>query len=116
MVDYHYWARDRLLDACVPLTSDQFTRDLSSSYPSVRDTLVHLYSADWGWHLLWQGQSPTDFPAADSFPDLASIRSAWQDQESTVRGFVANLDHRTIAGSGGCSCTWSTTPAITAAR
>jgi hypothetical protein len=30
VVDYHYWARDRLLEACAPLTSDQFTRDLSS--------------------------------------------------------------------------------------
>jgi uncharacterized damage-inducible protein DinB len=98
VVDYHYWARDRLLEACAPLTSDQFTRDLSSSFPSVRDTLVHLYTADWGWHLVWQGQSPTDPPAADSFPDLASVQSAWQDQESKVRSFVANLGEEGIGG------------------
>jgi uncharacterized damage-inducible protein DinB len=98
VVDYHYWARDRLLEACAPLTSDQFTRDLSSSFPSVRDTLVHLYAADWGWHLLWQGQSPTDFPAAGSFSDLESVRSAWQDEESKVRSFVANLGEENIAG------------------
>jgi uncharacterized damage-inducible protein DinB len=98
VVDYHYWARDRLLEACAPLTSDQFTRDLSSSFPSVRDTLVHLYTADWGWHLLWQGQSPIDPRAADSFPDLASVRSAWQDQERKVRSFVANLGEEGIGG------------------
>jgi len=98
VVDYHYWARDRLLEACVPLTFDQFTRDLSSSFPSVRDTLVHLYAADWGWHLVWQGQPPTDFPAAASFPDLASVRSAWQDEESKVRSFVANLGDEGIDG------------------
>ena len=98
LVDYHYWARDRLLEACVQLTSAQFTRDLSGSFSSVRDTLVHLYTADWAWHLLWQGQSPTDPPAADSFPDLASVRSAWQDQESKVRSFVTNLGEKGIGG------------------
>jgi uncharacterized damage-inducible protein DinB len=80
------------------LTADQFTRDLSSSFPSVRDTLVHLYTADWGWHLLWQGQPLTEPPAADSFPDLASVRIAWEDQESQVRGFVANLSEEGVGG------------------
>jgi len=96
VVDYHYWARDRLLEACAQLTSDQFTRDLSSSFPSVRDTLVHLYTAGWGWHLLWLGQSPTEPRAAESFPDLASVRSAWQDEESKVRSFAANLGEEGI--------------------
>jgi uncharacterized damage-inducible protein DinB len=98
LVDYHYWARDRLFEALNPLTSDQFTRDLSSSFPSVRDTLVHLYVADWGWYLLWQGQSLTDPPAADSFPDLESVRGAWQEQESKVRGFVKNLAEDDVGG------------------
>jgi len=98
LVDYHYWARDRLLEACAPLTPDQFTRDLSSSFPSVRDTLVHLYTADWGWHLLWQGQALTDPPVPETFPDLASLRRAWQGQESHVRTFVANLGEQGIGG------------------
>ena len=28
LLDYHYWARDRLLDALEPLTAEQFNRDL----------------------------------------------------------------------------------------
>ena len=31
LVDYHYWARDRLLAAVEPLSPEQFTRDLGSS-------------------------------------------------------------------------------------
>ena len=27
LLDYHYWARDLLLDAVTPLTAEQFTRD-----------------------------------------------------------------------------------------
>ena len=59
LVDYHYWARDRVLDAAESLTPEQFTRDLGSSFRSVRDTLTHLYSAERNWHSRWQGVSPT---------------------------------------------------------
>ena len=41
MLDYHYWARDRLLEVVEPLTPEQFTRDLGSSFKSIRDTLAH---------------------------------------------------------------------------
>jgi uncharacterized damage-inducible protein DinB len=98
MVDYHYWARDRMLEALVPLTIDQFTRDLSNSFPSIRDTIVHLYTADWGWHLLWQGKPLTAPPAAESFPDLAAVQYAWQAQESKLREFVENLGEEDVRG------------------
>ena len=68
LLDYHYWARDRLLDALEPLTADQFNRDLGSSFKSIRDTVAHIYAAEWAWHSRWQGQSPTALLPADSFP------------------------------------------------
>jgi hypothetical protein len=43
LLDYHYWARDRVLAALEPLTLEQYTRDLGSSFRSVRDTVrAHL--------------------------------------------------------------------------
>ncbi len=45
LLDFHYWARDRVLDAVGALTPEQFTRDMGSSFSSIRDTLVHLCSA-----------------------------------------------------------------------
>ena len=49
LVDYHYWARDRLLQAVEPLTPEQYTRDMGNSFRSVRDTVVHIYSGEWVW-------------------------------------------------------------------
>jgi len=37
LVDYHYWARDHVLDAAAPLAPEQFTRDMGSSFRSVHD-------------------------------------------------------------------------------
>lgn len=91
LLDYHYWGRDRILDAVAPLSPEQFTRDLGNSFPSVRDTLVHLYGADWIWRERWDGTSPDALPSSSGFPDVASITQAWLEEEQRVRGVVARL-------------------------
>ena len=96
MLDYHYWARDRLLDAAGNLTPEQYTRDLGSSFKSVRDTLVHTYSAEWAWHSRWRGVSPASHLKADDYPDVPTIRAQWADLERNVRGFLADLDEAGI--------------------
>ena len=88
LVDFHYWATKRALDAVEPLTPDQFTKDLGNSFVSVRDTLAHLYGADWIWCARWQGESPSALPEAQLFPDLASIRRAWDAHEPQVRAVL----------------------------
>ena len=55
LLDFHYWARDRMFDAIEPLTPEQFTRDLGNSFRSVRDTVAHIYAAEWIWYERWQG-------------------------------------------------------------
>jgi uncharacterized damage-inducible protein DinB len=91
LLDYHYWARDRVLDAATRLSPEQFTRDLGSSFPSVRDTLVHLYGAEWIWRERWDGNSPDALPGSSGFPDVASIRQAWLEEEHRVRGVMTRL-------------------------
>lgn len=92
LLDYHYWARDRVLDAVEPLTPDQFTRDLGSSFRSVRDTLAHIYSAEWVWFSRWRGHSPTVHVPPETFADVAAIRGAWSGHEAEMRAFLAGVD------------------------
>src|SRR2546428_10854391 len=89
MLDYHYWARDRLLDAVATLTPEQYTRDLGSSFKSIRETVTHIYAAEWAWYERWQGRSPTALLPADQFPDLAAVRPARGEHEVQKRGFGA---------------------------
>lgn len=91
LLDYHYWARDRLLEALDPLAPEQLSRDLGNSFRSIRDTLVHIYAAEWAWYSRWQGQSPTAMLPAERFPDVASVRREWQGLETNVRAFVDAL-------------------------
>lgn len=91
LLDFHYWARDRLLDAVERLTPAQFRRDLGSSFGSVRDTLVHLVSAEWAWCSRWQGASPSAHLTATDFETAGDIRRRWNEEEARVRTFVDRL-------------------------
>ena len=91
LLDYHYWARDIILDAINDVPREKFTRAVDSSFGSLRDTVAHIYAADWIWFQRWTGQTPTGLIAYDQFPDPTSIRTAWKDLESTTRQFVTNL-------------------------
>jgi uncharacterized damage-inducible protein DinB len=115
LLDFHYWALGRVLDAADQLTPEQFTRDLHSSFKSVRDTLAHLYSAEWAWHERWHGTSPTAHLSFERFPDVASLRQAWATHEEKMRGFVASLpsdeiarviEYRALNGSPGSAPIW----------
>ncbi len=91
LLDYHYWARDIILDAVTGMPDDQFTRPVESSFRSLRDTVAHIYAADLVWYLRWTGRGPTGLIAYDQFRDATSLRTAWKDLESDVRQFVGNL-------------------------
>src|SRR5687767_14896657 len=115
LIDYNYWARDRLLPAVDRLSPEQFTRDLGSSFRSVRDTLAHLHAAEWIWYRRWMGESPSALPPADRFPDAASVAAAWRDMEAQIRAYFSMLDDRALArvieykstaGVAGASVLW----------
>ncbi len=97
MLDYHYWARDRLLEALEGLSTEQYNKDLGSSFKSIRDTVVHIYAAEWAWCSRWHGTSPTALLSSDPYPDVPSIRRAWSENEARIRAFAEGLGESGIA-------------------
>jgi uncharacterized damage-inducible protein DinB len=115
LLDYHFWARDRMLAAAEALTPEQFTRDMGSSFRSVRDTLVHIYSAEWAWCSRWQGTSPAAHLPPEQFPDVGSLRQAWTEQETKMRAVLEELgepgiekviEYKLLNGTAGASVFW----------
>jgi uncharacterized damage-inducible protein DinB len=106
LLDFHYWARDRMLESVGALSVEQYERDMGNSFPSVRDTANHLFHAEWIWHARWIGESPT----ANDRPHVADrngLQRLWGEQEMKVRAFVAGLgtegihrvyEYKTLAG------------------
>jgi uncharacterized damage-inducible protein DinB len=72
---YDEWANALVLDAAARLTEEEFTRGLGNSFPSVRDTLVHLLFAEWVWLRRWRGESPRVVLDPAEFPDVGRVRA-----------------------------------------
>jgi uncharacterized damage-inducible protein DinB len=92
LYDFNAWANHRILDACAVLTPEQFTRDLASSFHSVRDTLAHVYGAQWVWLERWHGRTPTVLPSAADFPDFETVRRRFTEIDRNLVDYAASLN------------------------
>ena len=97
LFDYNYWARNRQLEACAPLTQEQFLRPMGSSFSSVRDTLAHLAVGEWLWLERWQGRSPRAMAAPEEFLTLGAIEERWRTVEHGVREYLSSLSEEVLA-------------------
>jgi uncharacterized damage-inducible protein DinB len=91
LYDYNSWANHRSLQAAEKLTNEQFTRPLGSSFTSIRDTLAHIYGAEWIWLERFQGRSPSALPDVAQFADLSSLRERWLEHEQSLLTFVNGI-------------------------
>ena len=95
---YNRWANARTLGAAATLAPDALTRDLGNSFPSVRDTLVHIYAAEWVWLMRWKGTSPAGLDQGE-FRDVAALRARWTALEQEQAGFLAGLSDADLVRS-----------------
>lgn len=91
LYDYNSWANHRTLDACEALSEEQFTRDLRSSFRSVRDTLAHICGVEWLWLERWHGRSHNALPPAAEYPNLQALRCRWEEVERDLLDYIASL-------------------------
>ena len=88
---YNRWANDRMFEAVSSLTKEEFTKDLASSHPSVRDTLTHIVWAEWIWLQRWKGTSPQVVFDANDFPHAGTLQARWVDVEIEQRAFIQTV-------------------------
>ena len=91
LLDYNYWARDRVLASAGQLAPEQLSRNLGSSFGSVLDTIVHMHFAEWIWNRRWQGESPSARPDTSQLTSVAALREAWTPLERQIRSFAEGL-------------------------
>ena len=115
LIAFHYWARNRMLDALDPLSPEQFTREVGGSFGSIRNTVVHTLSAEIVWLARWKGETPSGMVAPEIYPDVASVRRAWADHEASLRAFFETqgeesiqrvISYKTLAGVASESVLW----------
>jgi len=89
--DYGYWANRKLFLVIAQLTPQQFTQDVAGSHGSVRNTLVHTMSAEWGWIARCGGPARGPMLRAEDYPTFASVTEQWAIVEGYAREFLGTL-------------------------
>jgi uncharacterized damage-inducible protein DinB len=89
--DYAYWANRKLFAVIARLTPAQFTQDVAGSYGSIRNTLVHTMSAEWGWIARSGGPSRGPALKAEDYPTKESVLDQWGLVEGYAREFLGTL-------------------------
>lgn len=93
------WAHDRYAEAVATLSPERFIQDTWSSFPSIRDTLVHIYSVDGRWLDRWQGKPPRARLDPGAYPYLEEFRGKWREIEEQQLAFVERLGADGLSGS-----------------
>jgi uncharacterized damage-inducible protein DinB len=90
LLEYTRYASERTLQAVSVLTPEAYTKDLGSSFPSIRDTLVHIYAADRAWLGRIQDRTP-ERPNPIDYPDVIALHEVWLEVLSSWPNVVQNL-------------------------
>jgi len=91
LYDYGYWANKRLFQVIGRLTPEAFTQTVAGSYGSIRNTLVHMLSAEWGWLDRSGGFKRGPALKADDYPTFGAVVETWSTVEGHMRAFLAGL-------------------------
>jgi len=97
--EHKIWAHDRFAEVIATLTPELFIRDNWSSFPSIRDTMVHVFSSDGRWLDRWNGRDPRARLDPADFPYLEDLRGKWRELEEAQLKFVTALGDNAVAGS-----------------
>ena len=108
LFEYDRWANKSVLQAAATLSGEQFTRDLGGSFRSVRDTLVHIVSGEWGWLTILKEPALTSAFVTDlwdrieltfdpkAYCDIAAVRRKWSEVEREQIDFVSGVTDESL--------------------
>lgn len=91
LYDFSYWANRKLFDVIAQLSDEQFTAKVGGSYGSIRNALVHVMSAEWGWLDRCGGQPRGPRLDPNDYPTAQLLIETWTRVEGYVRSFLPTL-------------------------
>jgi len=95
--DYGYWANRKLFAVLPQLTREQFTQPLADDHGSIRNTLVHMLSAEWAWIGRCGGKDRGPALDPNNYPSPAAVIEGWKQQEARVHELLSTLSDADLA-------------------
>jgi uncharacterized damage-inducible protein DinB len=97
LYEYNCWANQRILSAAASVPHEQFA-SARLGYCGLRDTLVHMFSAERRWRDRWQGLPSTAMLAPEEAPTLAALRGLWEAEQPLIRAYLTTVGDEELSG------------------
>lgn len=103
LYEYDRWANHPIFEVVSGLSDEQFKQDMGGSFPSVRETLVHILGGHWIWLAYWKNPPRTEAEMTalrvrrqeefnlEYFADVASLKKKWDQVEKSQQAFLMTL-------------------------
>lgn len=92
LYNYNYWANKKLLHVISQLSAEEFTKKIAGGYGSVRNTMVHVLSTEWGWLSRCGGHKRGKSLNTENYPTAELLVKDWKKVEGYMRDFLSELD------------------------
>ena len=96
LFEYAHWANTKLFDVLFLLTPEEFTQTVGGSYGSIRNTLVHIVSAEAGWLERCGGPKRGQRLHPADFPTLNSVTRIWNKVEVNMTRLLLDLSEEDL--------------------
>jgi uncharacterized damage-inducible protein DinB len=93
---FNAWANDLTLKAAQRVSLEQLNEKRGSSFSSLRDTLEHIFAAEWIWLERWKGISPRSLATHFDLSTVPLLRAQWDVVERQRQEFIAGLTDESL--------------------
>jgi len=106
---YNYWANKKICDLLMTLDDSILEKDIDSSFRTIKDTVYHIWGAEWIWYLRVYDSSKIESPIKNfngSFKEaVVSFHKASLDMikmvdEKEDADFEREILYHNLAGQG----------------
>lgn len=97
LYDYNAWANEKLFDVISQLTPAEYTKAVAGSYGSIRNTMVHVVSTEWGWLSRCGGRKRTGRLHPEDYATVESLIEEWNRVEVSMRNYLPELQDEDLA-------------------
>ena len=91
LFEYSYWANETLFGVVSQISPQEFTKRVAGTYGSLRNTLVHALSTEWGWLERCGGLERGPRLEPGSYPRAETLVSDWRRVAAGMREHLARL-------------------------
>jgi uncharacterized damage-inducible protein DinB len=100
-VDYNHWANTQMTEWLARATDEMMVQEIESSFPTLRQTLLHIWNAEYLWLQVLKGESTDGGPGNNFQGSAAELREGLLRASANFLEYVQGMSEEDLRGSRG---------------